>query len=81
LRDAPNIDPDFLQRRGGTPIAFRLGLALRGIVAAAIFWAISAGVAGRSRILSGAEKSMSNRNFAGAAISTPARRRRGSWSA
>ena len=31
--------------------------------------------------LIGAVKSVSNRNFAGAAISTPARRRRGSWSA
>ena len=45
------------------------------------FWASSAAVAARSRDRSGAAKSLSNRNFAGAAISTPARRRRGSWSA
>ena len=38
-------------------------------------------VAVRSRVMSGAAKSVSNRNFAGAAICSPARRRRDSWSA
>ena len=40
-----------------------------------------AAVAAFSRDRSGAAKSVSNRNFAGAAINTPARRRHGSWSA
>ena len=88
--DALDGDADLLQRQRGAAVAFRLGLALgrprsRRDRRAPRRRRSSArsrpAVAARSRVLSGAAKSMSNRNFAGAAISTPARRRRGSWSA
>ena len=60
-------------------LAISAGADLRA-ASGRILSAISAGSSSLARAI-GAEKSLSNRNFAGAAISTPTRRRRGSWSA